>query len=487
MQTVLSLDTSRSPAIGVVAQISGNTVEVVERQEIVFDAAASFEQILVGDAPIPTPGQRIEGPTDFQTAVTNALVILPPLEYLSTVLSLPFGDAKQLSRIVESELQDLVPFDTTEFVLHYRVVGKRPDGNFAVHVAAIPRSIVKNALAACHSRGIDPVVLTTPESILQAIASLRTDGPEPVLYCYISDRFAHVALSENGVVILDRTVDRSAPYTNGSHGGSLSLQALLYRVRLELGAMERRAEKRIAKVVFVDSAIDTGPVATALGCPVEILNSCELLKDATSPSALAVMGALLADDIRASTVLTNFRVHEFSYRPPLKELLGALKLLAPYFLLAILLGLAYIAAAYVLTEAQIRSLDSAAAKQISANAAGLSIIPGNEVKSLSIETSRIQEELKDLGSPESYSPLETLALLSTTLPSIPDVTVERIDIKGTKVNLEGCAPDYAVVEKIQNTFEHSDLFSDVKKSSMSNCGSGRPNGRGFKFELGIRE
>jgi hypothetical protein len=487
MQTVLCLDASRSPAVGVVAQITGNTVEVVERQEIVFDPSAPFESILSGQSPVPTALETSDKPADFHSPITNALVILPPIDYISTVLSLPFQDQRQLSRVIESELQDIVPFDTADFVLHHRVVGRRADGTFSIHVAAIPRTIVKNAIAVCHSRGIDPVVLTTPESVLQAVASLRSEAAESVLYCYVSDRFAHLALCENGSITLDRAIDRSAPYTNGAHGGSVSLQALLYRVRLEVGSLERRSGKHISKVVFVDSVIDTGPVSEAIGRPVEIVHVGELLKDAASSDALAVLGTLLADDNRAPTVLTNFRVKEFSFRPPLKELLGALKILAPYCIVAIALALFYLLAVYILTEAQLRSLESEAAQQISANAPGIAASGGNEAKALAAETIKIEDELKDLGSPESYSPLETLAVVSGALPSIPDVTVDRIDVKGTKVTLEGCAPNYGAVETIETTLGHSELFSEVKKLPLATCSGGRTTGRGFKFELWMKE
>ncbi|NDC39812.1 MAG: hypothetical protein EBZ48_17560 [Proteobacteria bacterium] len=170
-----------------------------------------------------------------------------------------------------------------------------------------------------------------------------------------------------------------------------------------------------------------------------------------------------------------------------EELLGALKLLAPYVLLATALALGYLLSVYALTEAEIHSLESATAKQIQANMPGITLVPGTEVKTLSAETMKIEDALKDLGSPESYSPLEALAQVSGIVPSIPDVTVDRIDIKGTKVTIEGCAPNYGAVETIENTLGHSDLFANVKKQSLSNCSGGRPNGRGFKFELGLKE
>jgi hypothetical protein len=487
MQTVLCIDASREPAIGVVAQVSGNTVEVLERNEVVFDPAASFEQILAGQSSPLLPQDQTDKPADFHSPISSAVVIVPPIEYLSTVLFLPFDNPKQLNRIVESELQDIVPFDTKEFVLHHRVVGKRADGMFQVHVAAIPRAIVNNALAACHARGIDPVVLTTPESILEAAATLHASGSEPILYCYVSERFAHLALWHNGSVVLDRPVDRTAPYSNGAHGGSVSLESLLFRVRLEVAAMERRAQVQIAKVVFIDSAIDTAPVSAALGRPVEIVNSMELLKGADAQSALAMLGTLLADDLRATSVLTNFRVKEFAFRPPLKEFLGALRILLPYALVALGLALGYLAAVFLLTQAEIRSLNTSAAKQITANTAGISLPTGNEVKALAAETTKIEDELKDLGSPESYSPLESLAQVSSVMPSIPEVTVDKIDIRGTKVTIEGCAPDYGTIETIENTLTHSPIFMNAKKQSLSNCSGGRTTGRGFKFELWMQE
>lgn len=487
MQTVLSIDTSQSPAVGILAEIRDGVVRIIERKEILFGSDEGFNQILnspeVPEQTAPPP----EAPTDFSTLSTSAIAILPPLDYISTVLSLPFDDSKQLNKVVPAELQDLVPFDTEEFVLQYRVVGKRADGNFNVHVAAIPKRIIRNALAALQSRGIDPIVVTTPESILQAVATISGENEGAVLYCYISAQYAHLALCIDGKITFDRAVDRHAPYTNGSHGGAGSIEALLYRIRLEITAAERKAERVLNKIVFVDAAIDVELIQKTVGRPVELRNSCQVIEGASASNGLAVLGAFMAEDSRSPDVLTNFRVNEFTFRPPLKELLAALRVLAPYMALALALAVVYFIGNYLLKEGEIRAINAAVANQISAHAPGLALTPGAELRSLTLEMNKLEDELKDLGSPESYSPLEGFAQISSAMPVIPEVTVDKIDIKGNKLSLEGCAPNYGAIETIENALNRNEAFASVKKQSLSNCSGGRPNGRGFKFEVWIRE
>jgi hypothetical protein len=487
MQTVLSIDTSQSPAVGILAEIHDGAVRIIERKEIPLGADAGFSQIL-NSTEVPEPVTSIpETPIDFSASSTSAIVILPPLDYISTVLTLPFDDPKQLSRVVPSELQDLVPFDTNEFVLQYRVVGKRTDGNFNVHVAAIPKRIVRNALSALQSRGIDPIVITTPESILQAVATLSEEMDGAVLYCYVSEQYAHLALCIDGMITFDRAVDRHAPYTNGSHGGAGSIESLLYRIRLEISAAERKAERLLDKIVFVDAAIDAELIQKTVGRPVELRNSYQVMEGASASNGLAMLGAFLAEDSRSPNVLTNFRVNEFTFRPPLKELLGAIRVLAPYMGLALGLALAYFVGNYLLKEGEIRAINAAVANQIAAHAPGLMLTPGAELRSLTLEMNKLEDELKDLGSPESYSPLEGFAQISSAMPVIPEVTVDKIDIIGNKLALEGCAPNYGAIETIENALNRNDAFASVKKQSLSNCAGGRPNGRGFKFEVWIRE
>ena len=72
------------------------------------------------------------------------------------------------------------------------------------------------------------------------------------------------------------------------------------------------------------------------------------------------------------------------------------------------------------------------------------------------------------------------------MPNIPDVTINKINIKGNKIFLEGYAPDYRAIETIENTLSKKSVYSTVKKQNVT-CGSGKQNERGFKFELWIKE
>ena len=487
-QSVLCIDASRTPAVGVVAEIDGESIRVVERRELSLDGGAGIETLLTGEAPVTDGAEPPHQPVDFSAPFTNALFIIPPLEYLSVLLALPFRDSKQLNRIIEAEVQDIVPFDTNEFLLQHREVGKKDEESFRIHVSVIPKRVVRNALALCRARGVDPMVVSTPASVLQAIAELAPTDQEPTLYCYATERFCHLAFASERKVLFDRVIDRSAPYTNGAHGGSAGQESLLFRIKLELAAAELKMELRFSSITFVGSVIDAAQAEKELGRSVRIFREARMYQGSGETTAdLAVWGALLAEDSRAGSVLTNFRIGEFAYRPPLKELLTALRILAPFVLLVLVLGATLLGVNYFLTQREIHALNKSVAEQIRSVAKDVPMQSGQEVKAITDATNSIEDELKDMGSPESVSPLEALALFSDAMPDIQDVTVDKLEIRGNKISVEGCAPDYGAKDQLENAFNKKEIFSSVKKLTNGICNSGKPNSIGFKFELLLKE
>ena len=123
------------------------------------------------------------------------------------------------------------------------------------------------------------------------------------------------------------------------------------------------------------------------------------------------------------------------------------------------------------------------AAQIKASMPNIDIPEWLEVEALRGQLNKLQDQLKDLGSLSRFSPLDTLVQITKDFPTVPDVAVRSINIKNSRVKLEGTAPDYAAVENIEKKFKaKKELYSRVKSdvSSTMNAGS---NGRTFTLEI----
>jgi hypothetical protein len=118
---------------------------------------------------------------------TGASVIIPPHDHLALNLNLPFGDSKNLDRIVDLEVQDVVPFELDDFVVQYSPLGPsslggaalavndQPTPSYDVHVGLMPRLFVRNLLFFCKAVGIEPNIITVPSSALASVYHLGKD------------------------------------------------------------------------------------------------------------------------------------------------------------------------------------------------------------------------------------------------------------------------------------------------------------------------
>lgn len=481
MQSVLSIDATNEPAIVAVTRLDGTTIEVLETHRI--SLAKGLTPTSAGDAARGDGANTPEQPKlDFTTMVrspwTSAVVIIAGDQYHSLNLDLPFNDSRRLNKIIDLEVQDLVPFDVDEFVLQHRTVSTNQNGTFDVHVSIMPRARLATILAACREGGIEPAVLSTATSVVGVLPKLYPSFPRDAVVVMYRAPVYYVTFMLDGEVRSDRIIDRSI-----LNGDTTSPTAALTEIRLSIAAMEGKYGRTFEKVFLLDTPFNATEASAQLAHPAALLALPNIGGEPCPGAEVAVLSSVFGLDREVYPALTNFRTREFAYNLQLNELWRGLAILRPYFLATLVAVLVSLGVVYMLREQRIDRLDRAIRAMIQSVAPELNAPAGREYDALLGQIKSLDQQLKDLGSPSQASPLDTLLDISNSIPKTIGITLGRLSVKGTRISFELSAPNYAAAENLKSAIEkQSRQFCRVKMDTLSTAATGQ-NTRGFRFEV----
>lgn len=529
MQWVLSIDYSAQPCEISLSSVEGNQVEVDttalldlplfnHRADLLTrdlvplfqSIAASNEDLTDGKHPSQAEGEpdATEGASDphssdplyseakesvekLKTKLRSIVgewsavsIIIPPHDHLALNLNLPFGDPKNLDRIVDLEVQDMVPFELDDFVVQYSPLGPISQGGAAldikdstapsydVHVGLMPRAFVRNILFFCKAAGIEPNIITVPSSALGSVYHLGKDffKTNSAVVFNRGDEFS-MAVFINGEVRVERVLYASrvlaaAPREANDH----PLKAVFTALKLMLAATERRYGSQVENVYILGRDVKGSNAQQLFGRPIQSLYLKDFIKSKAGDIGLSALGAPYAADGTAIAPLSNFRSREFSFTPKIGEFLKALAGTARY--LKIALGGVAIAAlsVYIMRAYTISSIQRSLKKQISA------VIPSFEADSSEIRSAlmkaetKLTDELGVLASPARVSPLDALLEILRLLPSNGDITITAIKISGTRAQITGTAPQLSAIEGLGKALKaNNGVFSKVTATPGSSA------------------
>lgn len=494
MQSVLSIDASCDPAAAVVVGVDGNKAVVQEIHRFSLGDKFGLQNgVMPGATPTEIPnadGSPTSAITAFaqvtalsnvlasiKTPWTSCILLIPPHDYHSLNLDLPFAGSKGLDKIVGLEVQDLVPFDVEEFLLHYRALGARPDSNHDIHVGLLPRGIVGNALSVCKAAGLEPAMVSTPAAILGAVPFLSTEKTSDNCgIVFARDPFVYLCIITDGKACMDRVIDmRSLGDTKG--------EALLRELRLTFAVAEKRYGKPVEAIYSLGGELPFVNLGESLKVPVTSVPVPELVKAADNSTAFACFASVFAQDMRPPPILSNFRIKEFAYSPQLRELMRGLRSLLPYFLAALLLLLLTAVGIYSLRERRISQVKNAMYEQIRAAIPAMDVPRGSELDALEGENRKLEQQLSNLGSLSALSPLDSLTEITADLPLSSGITITRIKVEGNKMRVEGTAPDYTALEKIERALKKKkNVYCRIRKDTTASV-PGKQNVRGFSLDI----
>ncbi len=530
MQCILGVDLSAQPCEITVSRVDGEHVEVLERttasipllQDRILLSREDIGTLLKSrnDDEIPRAAEQ-EGETEqtenqpsqtatrervlaaveslrqaigsLQTEWTASSVIIPPHQHVALNISLPFGDQKSLSAIVDNQIQDVLPFETDEFLIQYCTVGllegeskitaandedtKNP---FDIHVGVIPRSFVRNLLAICKASGLEPNVLTVPSSAIAAVYHLGKNyfKANSAVVFNRGEEYS-MALLVNGEVRVERVLLASNILpADESDRKEEGLKHIFTALKLMIASTERRYGTRIENVYLLGRDVKGSNLQQLFGRPLEGLRIEDLVKGNDQPIGIAALSSVFAKDEDAPVPLTNYRTGEFSFTPRFGEFIRALSSAKTYMIAALLAVIVGVAGMYGIRKFTIARTESALIEQIQAIIPQFQNSDGDVRASLLGAQKKLSDELGVLGSPAKVSVLDALLAILELVPDDAGVVVTAIKVNGTKATISGNAPSISACEAVAKSLKSGkETFSRVDQPRTT------PSGSKFNFTI----
>jgi|GEM_PF-1486957 len=530
MQSILGVDLSSTPCEITVSNVSGTVVEVIDRRTVELPLLAQSQTLLHEDCSqliglmgkqkpesevspesaqttsevIPLDPERESMLRTINETVealrrtvgeikqpwTSTAVIIPPHEHLALNLNLPFGDAKNLSKIVDLEVQDVVPFELDDFIVQHSALGplaanmpdlKSQSGNHDVHVALLPSLYVRNILKVCTQAGIDPAVLTVPSSAVGAIFHIGGDyfkGNAALLYSTGSEY--SITLMIDGKVRAEQVVHPSNLLAQTANGGPVESNPVHTALKLIVAAAERRYGVRVDTVYLLNSLPDQLALHQVLGRPIEVLSLKNILRTNSQEVGLSALASFFAQDEPPVEALSNFRAGQFSFRPRFGELIRALRETSGYILAAIGVVALAIAGVYGVREYNLSRAHQSLIAELKTVVPDLPAEATDIRGALAAAETKLSQELGVLGSPAKITPLDALLETIRLVPESSGIQINSIKVSGTRTQVSGIAPQLSIIEDLERTLRsNKSLFSKTTLTTGTASGSRFP----FNIEL----
>lgn len=482
MQLVLVIDLSASPATALVVDVEGPLPRIVEKSQ--EDLPPAFLQNLL-DTTQPDESDReprdeardiaaaAEAVNPIKTLVgnlrsewTGSVVLLPPLDYISLNLGSPFGEPRQLDKVLSLEVQDNIPFELQDMHFYYQPFKGLGEEKFDVHVGLMPKRTLERIILLCREAGVEGTVICPFSDVLGALKQAREDsfGDSVVIYA----RYPVFAL---GIFVEGELRSGKMYHANLEN----------HEIEAESSYVEEVARRFQATVLSFENRSHLS-LENVLVAGDELLFSRirELLKDrnlehVTLPSAsgggdvreeLAALGALFVREKKPAPPLCNFRTGRFAVALRLDEVVRGMKCLAPYVGAAMLCIIASLAFIYYGRKSHLDSINATILETVGRLIPSVGSHPGNPADFVRGEIQTIEKQLGALGSPFKMSPLDAVLEISRDFKKRDrgNATIKRVSVVGKKVTIEGVAPSYSSLDIIERVFNKKRTYCDTKKT-----------------------
>lgn len=491
MEPILTLDIADSPAKLRVISFEADklkvwsevSVELLQKPEVVELSPEKASQSgleqnqSLEEAPMetvfPTPSEYFVSQLSsaiekLEPVWSSSAILISPKSYHSLNLELPFKDDKNVVKVLSLETQDRLPFDVDEFFLEHKVLGTMPDNQYDVHVALSSKQEIGTLISNCREAGLDPIAISTVASLLEGKVSSNPEiFSRNAVFLSLHGNNAHLAFRVDGEFKSDRTFALK----------DKTLANIISEVQRSIGAVESRYLKPFEEIWLdvanfsnapdeTDSSYarqeDTAAISVAL--TIERVKAAlesavniplKLLKqdDGDSYRQLTDFFAPLCNEGKTSKLFINFRTGQFSQTLRWAELWRITSSALPYLFMVCLFGAGILIATYLSREQEINKLQQAVIEKVQPLLGDNKLISGQVVKSIQTANDTIEKQLKDLGSPSKYSPLDVLSEVTRDFSSIKDVTITSVSIRGTQLTVVGSSKNYENVDAIEKVLQ----------------------------------
>jgi len=408
-----------------------------------------------------------------QTGIPDIVISALPGELVAKrLLTLPFSDRRKLEQAVPFALEEHLPFSVEDAVVAYAPL-LRDGKNSLVLAALVRKEDLRAHLDLLAAAGLDPKTVTLGSLALSALVNRSRNGNGPVSHLLVElerRRTSVVLLDIGGVPRALRVLPVGLdPALDDAQRADSSAGTIIAAVRQTM--MSQTVEPGPTDVIV------SGPAAASievrdrfsreLSLPIHSVDELDystlLGKNGHHWVRQASCVAMLLGEMPAQPVaLLNFRVGEFGFH-------GRTGDLAPLYASAFigaamgLLVIVHLILGIATSRHHLRMLNREVA------AAAAPIIPGVEGdRAKAAVASRLAAVRKRLGllggSGGPASPLDTLLVLSRTLPSGLSLDIDEFGLDDAGLKITAKADSYATVEQIKKTLSATRRLSDVQVS-----------------------
>jgi len=452
----------------------------------------------------------------------QVIIALPGPALITHTLSLPFSDAKRIEATLPFEIGGQLPFDISEVVYDYQVVGlKDTDGKDKASdllVGVVRKEELRSLLALLSELKLDPRIVTHPglayQNLLQQAAGLFDGGAADggvVAVVDVGHERTSVAIGRPGrgvqfartfagggrdlskaLAAEFQTSLAEAHHWKEQHGAMASaahgpdaeraaaafvrgLQPLLRELRPTLKSFTARTRQQVGALVLAGGSARMPGLAEQLSkdlnLPVRVLalpaDAAQAIPTEEQPSAAQAYAlALRGNATGARAPRFNYRRDEFAFKGDFDYVKDKVGLLAAFAMTLVLLFIAFGVVRNSVLSRREAQVDAALCETTQK-------ILGRCEK----DYNRALNLLKGVESPAAALPrLSAVNLLAEVTQKVPDdlpVKFDRIQIDTERVILQGETDSSKQVDTLSNALRNHDCFKDVKQGKVERSRDGQ--------------
>ncbi len=470
MDKIFSLDISSTPVVAIVAEKVADQVKIVDRLTINLPAdwlTNDWTKTAGLEIPALTSNElqlteEIQGSPEVLLQdcldriqefylrhiddISASILVIPADNYIGLNFNLPFKQESLVKKVINLEIQDLIPFTLDRFYLNYQILDQNSAGTYDVFTSLIPKEFLAKILSYLQSINLDPDYITIPSAILQG----GSESSSAVMLVKAGDKQLYLTTlldhQVKNVQVLELTDSDVFPETE---------------VKMLLWNFHTIYNRKIESIALVGNHFRPDQLASALDLPVE-----KVAVPGSEAEIIAIQAAT-ALALKPNSIISNFREQNLSANKSLKLAVSYFFKLKVFLILVVVLLILVPVTNYLRTEQEISQIQSSIRANISQRIPWVQFPEGQELEKLMGTSGQIEAQLESLGSPAKADPVEVYLLLSELLAEATgskiQMDLQQLMIKGDQVEIEGTVPNYKGVDRLEKLIkDKKDIFCRIK-------------------------
>lgn len=402
---------------------------------------------------------------------SSVVAIIPSRDTFSLVVPLPINEARLIQKVLPLEIEDSLPLLAEPFHIESTIAAPSGEKGAEIITTLATKTLLNDHLQPLRNLGLEPDTFTTLEGILSGLGGYLTDEQgNYVLVCQDASNPSHWAVA----VYVSHAIRHCEHVFGDTMRASQALKSLLL-------CSEAKFNCKVSTVYTVGPVAELPGISPIKAPLIESLASFDI-----TPKYLAALTAITTDEQKStstflkSILAINFRSGEFAYKLQLRELLTSVRKLLPAFTACFFSLLATIITWYAIREYTISRLNTRARDEIASVINNSSLETSSAQQTLKLRIEEVRARLRDLGSVGKVSPLDALLAITKDFPLQNQVEVRTISIKEKKITIEGSAPEYDSIDKMERALQLKRSTYCRVKSTPTKKGD---SGVDFSFEI----